>query len=117
MRPDREARYRALFAEHYADVLRFAARRVHPDHAEDVAAEAFLVAWRRFDEVPRRPGDARAWLFGVTRHCLLNDGRGRTRREALAVRVASAPDPAPDTSPRPSAATPTRCSSGSSPPT
>ncbi|HYY09797.1 MAG TPA: sigma factor, partial [Kineosporiaceae bacterium] len=91
MRPDREARYRALFAEHYADVLRFAARRVHPDHAEDVAAEAFLVAWRRFDEVPRRPGDARAWLFGVTRHCLLNDGRGRTRREALAVRVASAP--------------------------
>jgi RNA polymerase sigma-70 factor (ECF subfamily) len=88
--PEREERFRALYAAHHLDVLRFVARRAHPDAAEDVVAEAFLVAWRRLDEAPRRTDDLRAWLFGVARHCLLNAGRGHARREALAVRVAAA---------------------------
>jgi RNA polymerase sigma-70 factor, ECF subfamily len=86
--PDREARFRALYADAYADVLRFAQRRVDPSHAEDVAADAFLVAWRRLDDAPTRPDDRRAWLFGIARHCLLNSRRGDGRRDALAVRVA-----------------------------
>ena len=93
MRPaqrEREDRFRALYAAHHLDVLRFVARRAQPDAAEDVVAEAFLVAWRRLDDAPRRPDDVRAWLFGVARHCLLNAGRGRARREALAVRIAAA---------------------------
>ncbi|MBL7257679.1 RNA polymerase sigma factor [Paractinoplanes lichenicola] len=90
-KPDREARFRALFADAYADVLAFAQRRGHPSQAEDVVAEAFLVVWRRFDEVPHRPGDARAWVFGIARHCLLNAQRGQGRRDALAVRIASEP--------------------------
>ena len=93
--PDPEARFRALYADAHADVLRFAQRRVHPSHAEDVTADAFLVAWRRIEEAPRTPGDARAWLFGIARHCLLNTTRGQGRREALAVRVAGATAPAP----------------------
>ncbi|MDQ3710418.1 MAG: RNA polymerase sigma factor [Actinomycetota bacterium] len=88
LRPDREARFRALYADAYGDVLRFAQRRVHPSYAEDVTADAFLVAWRRLDEAPSRPGDLRAWLFGIARHCLLNTLRGQGRRDALAVRVA-----------------------------
>jgi RNA polymerase sigma-70 factor (ECF subfamily) len=87
-RPEREERFRALYTAHHLDVLRFVARRADPDAAEDVVAEAFLVAWRRLDDAPRRPDDVRAWLFGVARHCLLNAGRGRARRESLAVRVA-----------------------------
>lgn len=86
--PDREARFRSLYADAYADVLRFAQRRAHPSHAEDVAADAFLVAWRRLDDAPSRPDDLRAWLFGITRHCLLNARRGQGRQDALAVRVA-----------------------------
>ena len=85
---DREARFRLLYADAYGDVLRFAKRRVHPSHAEDVAAEAFLVAWRRLDDAPTRPDDVRAWLFGIARHCLLNTRRSQGRRDALAVRVA-----------------------------
>lgn len=88
--PDREARYRAFFAQSHPDLLRFAQRRVHPSHAEDVVADAFLVAWRRFDEAPATPGDQRAWLFGIARNCLLNARRGEQRRAALAVRVAGA---------------------------
>ena len=90
LRSDREARFRALYADAYGDVLRFAQRRVHPSHAEDVTADAFLVAWRRLDDAPRRPDDLRAWLFGIARHCLLNTVRGEGRRDALAVRVAEA---------------------------
>jgi RNA polymerase sigma-70 factor (ECF subfamily) len=86
--PDRERRFRALYDGSYVDVLHFAQRRVHPSHAEDVVADAFLVAWRRLEEVPRRPDDARAWLFGIVRHCLLNVTRGLKRQNALAVRIA-----------------------------
>ncbi|MEU4693526.1 sigma-70 family RNA polymerase sigma factor [Actinoplanes sp. NPDC023714] len=88
---ERESRFRALYADAYEDVLRFAQRRVDHSHAEDAVADAFLVAWRRFDEAPDRDGDLRAWLFGVARNCLLNARRGRDRRSALAVRLA---DPA-----------------------
>lgn len=86
--PDREARFRAFFVQAHPDLLRFAQRRVHPSHAEDVAADAFLVAWRRFEEAPALPGDRRAWLFGIARNCLLNTRRGEQRRTALAVRIA-----------------------------
>ena len=88
LRREREQRFRSLYADAYEDVLRFVQRRGHPSHAEDVVAEAFLVAWRRIDEAPRLPGDLRAWLFGIARHCLLNTRRGEGRREALAVRLA-----------------------------
>ena len=88
LKPDREARFRAIYADAYADVLRFAQRRVHPSHAEDATADAFLVAWRRLDDAPNRPDDVRAWLFGIARNCLLNTLRGQGRRDALAVRVA-----------------------------
>lgn len=87
----RENRFRALYADAYVDVLRFAQRRVHPSHAEDVAAEAFLVVWRRMDEAPARPGDLRAWLFGIARNSLLNARRGEQRREALTVRLVDSP--------------------------
>lgn len=70
--------------------MRFAQRRVHPSHAEDITADTFLVAWRRFDDAPNEPDHLRAWLFGVARHCLLNTRRGQVRQDALAVRVAEA---------------------------
>ncbi|MGN0065365.1 MAG: RNA polymerase sigma factor [Nocardioides sp.] len=86
----RQAAFRELYATTYADVHAFVRRRVHPSHAEDVVADAMVVAWRRFDEVPSAPGEARAWLFGVARHVMLNADRGQRRRDALAVRVADA---------------------------
>jgi RNA polymerase sigma-70 factor (ECF subfamily) len=55
LEPDREARFRALYADAYADVLRFAERRVDASHAEDATADAFLVAWRRLDDAPNKP--------------------------------------------------------------
>jgi len=64
------------------DLVRFVARRVHPTHAEDIVADAFLVAWRRFEDLPTDAG-ARAWLFGIAQRTMLNGRRGDQRRRAL----------------------------------
>jgi RNA polymerase sigma-70 factor (ECF subfamily) len=74
----------------YPDLLRFVQRRVHPTHAEDIVADAFLVAWRRFDDLPGDEGDARAWLFGIAQRTLMNGQRGDRRRQALTIRIADA---------------------------
>lgn len=86
----REASFRGVYAATYLDLLRFVRRRVHPSHAEDVAAEVYLVAWRRFEDRPDGDDATRAWLFGVARHILLNNQRGARRRQALEVRIAAA---------------------------
>ena len=83
-------RFTDLWEQAYPDVVRFAQRRAY-DQAEDVAADTFLVAWRRLDELPVDPDDARAWLFGVARHVMLNHRRSDERRQALAVRLAREP--------------------------
>lgn len=95
----RSDRFAALFADVYGDVVRFAQRRTAVSVAEDVAAETFLVAWRRFDEVPSGRGEARAWLFVVARNHMLNLVRGQDRRDALAVRIAHTPSVQPPGSP------------------
>jgi RNA polymerase sigma-70 factor, ECF subfamily len=89
-RPDREARFRTVYEAAYPDLLRFVQRRVHPTHAEDIVADAFLVAWRRFDDLPGDNGDARAWLFGIAQRTLMNGQRGERRRLALTIRIADA---------------------------
>lgn len=82
--------FEELYVDLYPDVVRFAQRRSDPAHAEDVAAEAFLVVWRRLGDLPERTDDARAWVFGITRRVLLNQHRGDDRRQALAVRLRDA---------------------------
>src|ERR1035438_4073510 len=90
-RPDREARFRAVYEVTYPDLVRFVRRRVHPSHAEDIVADAFLVTWRRFDELPADAADARAWLFGIAQRPLLSGQRGKRRRQALTIRTATLP--------------------------
>jgi RNA polymerase sigma-70 factor, ECF subfamily len=89
-RPDREAAFRVVYEATYTDLVRFVQRRVHLTHAEDIVADAFLVAWRRFDDLPTDAGDARAWLFGIAQRTLLNGQRGDRRRRALTLRIADA---------------------------
>jgi RNA polymerase sigma-70 factor, ECF subfamily len=86
--PDRADAFRLLYESSYADLLKFVQRRTEPANAEDVVAEAFLVVWRRFSEIPAQEGDARAWVFGITRNLMLNAQRGEQRRQSLGVRLA-----------------------------
>lgn len=88
-----EAAFRALFDAAYDDLTRFVERRTHPVDAPDVVAETFLVAWRRFDDVPRDPGEARAWLFVTARNLVANRVRRDRHQAAITVRIAAQPAP------------------------
>ncbi|QNN54107.1 RNA polymerase sigma factor [Nocardioides mesophilus] len=86
--PDPEHTFTTLYEAVYGDLVRFVQRRTHAPCAEDVVADALMVVWRRLDEVPEAPEDARAWIFGITRNILLNEQRGERRGRALRVRLA-----------------------------
>lgn len=76
--PSSDSRFRALFDAHHADLLAYFLRRVDPNRAHDLAAEVFVVAWRRLEDVP--PGQATLpWLYGVARLVLSNQRRAAGR--------------------------------------
>jgi RNA polymerase sigma factor (sigma-70 family) len=78
----REVPFERLYAAHHRAVLAYCARRASRWDAWDAAAEVFVVAWRRLDEVP--PADeARAWLIGVAFRVLANQRRSAGRRARL----------------------------------
>ena len=83
----RSRRFEIFFEAHTGDVLRYCLRRL-PDRraAEDVAAETFLVAWRRLDVMP---ADELPWLLAIARNVILNEWRGGRRRERLLARIAA----------------------------
>ncbi len=61
-------------------VAAYARRHVGAEEAQDVVAETFLQAWRRWDDVPRPPI---AWLVGAARKVIGNHRRAAGRRAAL----------------------------------
>lgn len=81
----REAAFTALFEGSYLRVLRYCRRRIDPESARDVTAEVFLVAWRRWDDVPV---NALPWLYGVARRAIANDHRAKERLGRLEERIA-----------------------------
>jgi len=89
---DERERFERIFRENFRAVLRFAAARIDAERAKDVAAETFLVAWRRLDDVPAEP---RAWLLGVARRVIAGQLRSAERRDALVRRLQSEPDAGP----------------------
>jgi RNA polymerase sigma-70 factor (ECF subfamily) len=89
--PTRTERFDRLFEAHFDAVRAYAWRR-DPATADDVAAETFLVAWRRLEDIP---ADSLPWLIGVARNIRLNVLRGQRRRAALDARLAGTATPAP----------------------
>jgi RNA polymerase sigma-70 factor (ECF subfamily) len=51
---DRE-RFELLYRQHFRRVLGYSLARLEPERAKDVAAETFLVAWRRLPDEPDQP--------------------------------------------------------------
>jgi RNA polymerase sigma-70 factor, ECF subfamily len=85
---DARAEFERIFREHYATVYRYATRRVESAAVQDVVADTFLTAWRRFDQVD---GDVLPWLLGIARRVCANHLRGRERRAALRERLMAEP--------------------------
>lgn len=66
-------------------VLAFASRHVGAEAAHDVAAETFMIAWRRWDDVPSPPPIA--WLLVTARKVIQNRARASRRNRALEERI------------------------------
>jgi len=80
-RTQREERLVVMVDAHAAPLRRYLLRRGAGDDAEDLAAEALLIAWRRLDEVPR--GAELPWLYRTAWNLLANHRR----------RLRAVPDP------------------------
>jgi RNA polymerase sigma factor (sigma-70 family) len=84
-KPSAQKAFRQVYDENHAAVLAYCLRRASLEDAKDATAEVFLVAWRRFDDVPG--GYALPWLYGTARKVLANQRRSRSRLMRLATRL------------------------------
>ena len=86
-----------MFEATYERVLEYALRRVDRRDAEDVAAETYAIAWRKFADMP---ADPLPWLYAVAQRTLANSRRSLRRRMRLGQRllaeVRSSPAVEPD---------------------
>jgi RNA polymerase sigma-70 factor (ECF subfamily) len=82
-------RFESLYREHYGAIMRYAARRTDEQTARDIAAETFLVAWRRLDAVPAP--NALPWLYATARNVLRHEHRGGSRRARLGEQLQAQP--------------------------
>ena len=87
----RAVAFGTVYEQHYGAVYAYASRRVGVDAADEIAAETFLIAWRRSDAVPDEP---LPWLYGVARNVVLRHHE-ITRRQARAREAAERERPAP----------------------
>jgi RNA polymerase sigma factor (sigma-70 family) len=83
---DPRERFAGLYDRYYRNVLRYALQHADQGSAEDVASEAFLIAWRQLPDVPE---PALPWLLGVARNLLRKQAGAGVRRRLLADRVAA----------------------------
>jgi RNA polymerase sigma-70 factor (ECF subfamily) len=93
-----EVRYRQLFDRYGREVYAYCRRRTDASTAADAAAETFVVAWRRLDDVPDGAAALR-WLYGVARRVLANEYRRTRRSRRLLTRLRgdeSPPSPTPE---------------------
>jgi RNA polymerase sigma-70 factor (ECF subfamily) len=79
-------RFAGVYDMYYRNVLRYALQHAEQGTAEDVASETFLIAWRRFPEIPDPP---LPWLLGVARNLLRKQAGAGQRRRALVDRIAA----------------------------
>lgn len=90
--------FRKVYDAHNDAIARYCLRRLSPHDAQDATAEVFLVAWRRFGEVPSGE-EALLWLYRVANNVVRNAQRSKTRARRLAARVHREPaydDPGPE---------------------
>lgn len=101
------AAFGAIFDRYFDVMYRYAAHRLGPDAAEDVAADAFARAFAAVDRAHTTEGSLRAWLFTITGNLVRDELRrrerasradGRLRGQSVTPGVrdafAHAPDPA-----------------------
>lgn len=79
--------FSAIVDRHFVAIHRYLARRTGTDRADDLAAQAFAVAFRRRGDFDDAAASARPWLFGIATNVLRNDSRSERRMLAAIARL------------------------------
>jgi RNA polymerase sigma-70 factor (ECF subfamily) len=87
---DPAQRFTSVFQASYGAIYAYAVRRVGRQAADEVAAETFLVAWRRMDSLPTDP---LPWLYGIARNIVARHYTSADRQRRTEVALARAPLP------------------------
>ncbi|MBB2909532.1 RNA polymerase sigma-70 factor (ECF subfamily) [Streptosporangium becharense] len=82
----------AVFDAHYEEIHRYIGRRLDLDVAEDLAAETFLIAFRRRDRFDPARGAPRPWLYGIATNLIGRHRRLELRRYRALARTGPPPD-------------------------
>ncbi len=80
-----QEQFTELWHSQASHVLAYAARSVGAEAAQDVLAETFTIAWRRWGDLPDPPI---AWLLVTARKVIQNRARATRRYRALEERIA-----------------------------
>lgn len=81
----RERDVREAYAAHAGELYGFALRSLGDSGlAEEAVQETFLRAWRAGDRFDPQIGSLRTWLFAILRNVVIDLGRARSVRPALA---------------------------------
>ncbi|GAA4207178.1 RNA polymerase sigma factor [Streptosporangium oxazolinicum] len=76
--------FAVLYDRYFVEIHRYAAGRLGSQIADDVAAETFLVAFRRRESFDPARGTVRPWLYGIATNLVAQHRRSEMRRlEAL----------------------------------
>lgn len=87
-------RFTALYDACRQHVWAYAVSRAGRQVADEAVSETFVIAWRRFADIPEPP---LPWLLGVARNVLRDSARAQARRESLAAELQDwAEPPKPD---------------------
>jgi RNA polymerase sigma factor (sigma-70 family) len=73
-------RFAAIYDKYFGELYRYVAGRLGRDVADDLAAETFLVAFRKRDRFDPARGTVRPWLYGIATTLVGQHRREETRR-------------------------------------
>jgi len=82
--------FESVFRRHHAAIHAYLARRLGSEHADDVAAEVFVIAFRSRASYAPLTADARPWLYGIATNLARHHWRAESRRLSALARVGPA---------------------------
>jgi RNA polymerase sigma factor (sigma-70 family) len=81
-------RFAILYDRHFGDVHRYLSGRMGREAADDLAAETFLIAFRKRAGFDQERGAVRPWLFGIATMLVAEHRRAEHRRLNALGRIA-----------------------------
>ncbi|MEV6306504.1 RNA polymerase sigma factor [Actinoplanes sp. NPDC051861] len=73
-------RFAVIFDAYHGEIYRYVASRLSVGHADDLAAETFLVAFRARRRFGAGGGHVRAWLYGIATNLIRRHRRDEERK-------------------------------------